>query len=811
MRGFVKAAGEYGIHALVLLALLTPVFPGVFLRGEVAFPGNFIYVRPPWSEYRPADLEPQSAYLETPIQATVWYALTTTALKRGEWPLWNPFQFTGVPLLGVYQTAIFYPPRLIFLLVNDLFTAFTLFILFKIWLAGMTAFVCARGLGIGGLYARFFSIAYMLGGYVLTWNCYPTTDSMGWAPILLLGIERLVAGRMRSGFAFTFIASVLMLLAAGAQHTLTFCMMLGAYFLIRLAETGAVRRAVKLALTALAAGLLAVGVCAIQLLPFLEYLTQSVSVLDAVFNTPASTWRYKPADAVALWAPRYFGSSLHGNSWGELNPYYLSMAYIGIPVWLCAALAFRTGGLSRDRRRQLAGLGIVTMIAFLFAARSPGISLILDLPLLNTVRPVYFLSFAALALPLIAAISLQHWSDARRRPLEILPAMAFGVAILSALWLHFTWSRPELSTLEQVIRREGSLFSLQSLNSLNVLPLAPQQGTLTEYVRRQIIWSAVMVALSLTGLGLALWKRIPAQSGAWMLTAVLAFDLVSAAYGHQPMSKRAHVFPETALTNYLRAQGHPFRVSFVPTYWVGYPTVYEIEELTGHDAYVPRRYHELTDRRLDLHSSLRPAYAIDRTLFIAPKEGELRLPESHAIDRLIDGIVVSREVAQLPRARLANSLAFVESLDELQSRVEQPGFDVSREVLSDAPSARHAPAATDGPAGSARVVEWGWNRVAIDVDATAECVLVLADAYYPGWEARIEATGEELEIFPAYHLFRGVIVPAGPHRIEIQYRPLSFRVGAVISVVTLMILLLASLFALRTTGKPDKASCETAG
>jgi hypothetical protein len=618
-------------------------------------------------------------------------------------------------------------------------------------------------------------------------------------------------GHLRSGFAFTFLASVMMLLAAGAQHTLTFSMTLGLYFLVRLAGTGGFGRAARASLTALTAGLLAVSVCAIQLLPFLEYLTQSVSVLDAVFNMPVSTWRYRPGDAVALWAPWYYGSSLHGNFWGELNPYYLSMAYVGIPVWLCAVLAFRNASLSQETRRRLAGLGFGMGIAVLLAARAPGISLILDLPVLDSVRPMYFLSFVVLALPLIAAISLQHWTAARPTVTALLPPVAVGASIVAVLWAHFTWSRPELSTLEQVVRREGSLFSLQSLDFVNVLPLAPQDGTLTDFVQRQIAWTAAMVVMSLVSLGLALWKRLPSHAAAWMLAVVLAIDLVSTAYRHQPTSKRAHVFPETALTNHLRARGHPFRVSFVPTHWAGYPSVYEIEELTGYDAYVPRRYYELKDRRLDLHGALRPAYAIDRTLFIAPKEGELRLPDSHEVDTIIDGIVVSREVAQLSRARLVESLTVVASMDELQARIEQPDFDVEREVVVIAPTIPKRLVAADSPAGTARVVDWRWDRVVVDADAAAECVLVLADAYYPGWEARIAATGEELEVFPAYHLFRGVVVPAGRHRIEFQYCPLSFRVGAMISVATLLVMLVAALITMRRLGKWEKAPCEAAG
>jgi hypothetical protein len=54
--------------------------------------------------------------------------------------------------------------------------------------------------------------------------------------------------------------------------------------------------------------------------------------------------------------------------------------------------------------------------------------------------------------------------------------------------------------------------------------------------------------------------------------------------------------------------------------------------------------------------------------------------------------------------------------------------------------------------------------------------LIVADTFYPGWECRVD--GVEAPIAPAHGCFRGVFLEPGQHRVEFQYRPRSFRVGA---------------------------------
>jgi uncharacterized membrane protein YfhO len=65
-------------------------------------------------------------------------------------------------------------------------------------------------------------------------------------------------------------------------------------------------------------------------------------------------------------------------------------------------------------------------------------------------------------------------------------------------------------------------------------------------------------------------------------------------------------------------------------------------------------------------------------------------------------------------------------------------------------------------------------------------MLVLGDLFYPGWIATVD--GRRVSVLRTNDIQRGVVVPAGRHRVRFTFRPLSFLVGASISAVAVLAL-----------------------
>jgi len=70
---------------------------------------------------------------------------------------------------------------------------------------------------------------------------------------------------------------------------------------------------------------------------------------------------------------------------------------------------------------------------------------------------------------------------------------------------------------------------------------------------------------------------------------------------------------------------------------------------------------------------------------------------------------------------------------------------------------------------AASVVQFGRNELALELDAPAAGVLVIAEAYAPGWEATVN--GAAARVFRADFHQRAVIVPAGRSRVVLRFAP----------------------------------------
>jgi hypothetical protein len=149
-----------------------------------------------------------------------------------------------------------------------------------------------------------------------------------------------------------------------------------------------------------------------------------------------------------------------------------------------------------------------------------------------------------------------------------------------------------------------------------------------------------------------------------------------------------------------------------------------------------------------------------------------------------------------PRARafFAEAAQTAAEAEAALDAVAVPDFDPTHELVllgnAQAPSAQTP---TSDPPDNVEVEITAYEpaRVVMEVEAARPGYVVLADAWYPGWQAEVAPlAGEgaaEAPVLQADLLFRAVPVQAGLWQVTLTYRPRWVGVGGVVSLVGLLV------------------------
>ena len=145
-------------------------------------------------------------------------------------------------------------------------------------------------------------------------------------------------------------------------------------------------------------------------------------------------------------------------------------------------------------------------------------------------------------------------------------------------------------------------------------------------------------------------------------------------------------------------------------------------------------------------------------------------------------------------AHLVYAAWVVNSRDEARGLAADQSFDLRHTVLLETDPGPLNNTPPEEP-GSASIQTFEPERIEIDVNAPQNAILTLSLPYYPGWQAKID--GREVPLLRAYGSLSALYVPAGDHDVEVVYHSRWLEIGAGITAVTLAILFLFALSALR--------------
>ena len=141
-----------------------------------------------------------------------------------------------------------------------------------------------------------------------------------------------------------------------------------------------------------------------------------------------------------------------------------------------------------------------------------------------------------------------------------------------------------------------------------------------------------------------------------------------------------------------------------------------------------------------------------------------------------DGLRLWEDAGALPVARTVHETVTAPTREDGLRLLSDAAFDPARQAVLTGESV-----ALESCAGEDRI-EWRARRPArleLEVEMACRGMLVVADTWFPGWKARLD--GREAAIHEVYGFARGIVVPAGRHRLEMRYRPWSVTLGGALS------------------------------
>ena len=346
---------------------------------------------------------------------------------HGSVPMWNPYIFCGMPFVDAFHGDIFYLPTFILKMILPLTRALGWGLILHIYLAGIFAYICARGFGLSRVASAFAGVSYMFAGYLVSLVA-PGHDGKIFVttlfPLAFHFLNRGTATFKLKWFLLLGLTIALIILTPHPQMAYFTLWGLGGFFLYRLVfmlrdKVGNVKAALSAAMFVLAI-LIGLFGSAIQFYPGYKYIQEfSPRAGDGAEGRSgyewATSWSMHLEELVGQFIPFFAGvddRKAEGGYWGrnsfkdntEYTGFFpLFLGVIGIALWRRRETWFLLGMAAFA---LIYALGGTTPFFYIFYAVIPNVS---KMRAPSMIMFLFSFSFAMLAaFGIDALIKLRH-------------------------------------------------------------------------------------------------------------------------------------------------------------------------------------------------------------------------------------------------------------------------------------------------------------------------------------------------------------------------------------------------------------------
>lgn len=754
------------------------------------------------------------------------------AKAGGEFPLWMPYIFSGMPSLASFLAAgerswdvlgglLFSIPRALGTMLNNDTARLAMWYV----LYGWGVYTLMRVKDKERLVGVFSALGAIFSTFVIVWIMIGHSTkpvSIATLPWILMALERLRV-RFTPGNLFLLILPLIVLVTATHPQMMFYigCATI-IYVLVELVARAISKEAplsiVKAGGGLALAGLIALGTHADMFMATRDYTPSSTRgsapLVQATNSTQdqsggndyeyATNWSFSPEEMTTFLIPNYYG---FGNTtvkaqgqakpqrtrtyWGQM-PFTDAANYMGIGILLLAVV-----GAWYNRKDPFVIFLIALAVFSLLLSFGKNAPILYDfffnnVPSFNKFRaPSMALCLLQFAAPVLAGYGLSsvlQWgrtpsAASKKNALIVGGASVVVFAVMFLMWSDEADYKQAVNT--SIVEKQGD--RLQG----NVSPAYLQ------LIYDEMKSDAVASGLFLLAFGalvvLVARGSVPARFAVPIFIVLMLADLWRVdkrPYEPKKGSPEKNVFARNDLVDFISSDKGVFRICDISnTFPANWWAFHFIENVHGYSSAKLRVYQDMLDVAAPgpgrepspgnsmvvnpfLWNMLNVKYIVSREPIYADRQPAYRSQT---------GLLVYKNEDVLPRSWFVQNVQTEKDKRKILESMRDATFDARTTAFVEGPFDGQSSLGSDSLA-TARVSGRGMHSLAIDVTTTAPQLLVTSEVYYHEWQAFVD--GKEVPTVKTDFLLRGVVVPAGKHKVEFRFISPAFEQGRTISMAS---------------------------
>lgn len=744
------------LHFLIIPFVVVIFFYQFLVTGLQPIPADTIIglyhpLRDLYAKDYPRGIPYKNSLITDPVrQQYPWRKLVIEAEKNQILPLWNPYNLAGTPLLANFQSGAFYPLNIIFFYL-PFNVAWSYLILLQPLLAGIFLYLYLSNLKLSKPASILGAITFSFCGFSVAWLEWGTIIHTAlWLPLVLLAIDKIVSSskyqvvsikdKKTIVWSLAYIGSLTVSFFAGHLQTFFYLALLSlVYFLARWFQFGKSKKVLSIYIIL---NTIFISITSIQWIPTLQFISLSARNIDLDWHE--NGWFIPWEHLIQFVAPDFFGNPVTLNYFGVWN-YGEFVGYVGIlPLILSLfALFFR-----RDRKTLFFGTAFFLSLVFSLPTFFAKLPFILQIPFIDTSQPTRILFVTGFSMAVLAALGFDRFQKSAK---GIAYPVGFVGLILIFLWCFVNFGGKYVSAENLLVARQNLIFPTAIfVASVGVIFLYSLLGLL----RRKNLKEAIL----------------------YLFIVVVAFDLLRFGLKFNPFTKQEYLFPPTSSIEFLQKNIGHYRYMTADSRILppNFSIAYKIQSIDGYDSLYLRRYGELIAASERGNANISPPFGFNRIInphsyaseFINLVGVKYILTLSDINSQNLVKVFQEGETqiyenkGVLPRAFFVRNVMSVKTKEEAIATL----YDM-RDSLDDVAVVEGMEKSpVEFSVGTVEIVRYEENKVIIETKNDEEGFMVLTDSFYLTWKAKID--GDETRIYLTDFNFRGIMVPAGEHKIE---------------------------------------------